>query len=315
MSAATEPVNFSAKDHSSWRSAVSKVAVTADMEMPSGHTFEGRIRSSSVFDLGIFSMRCKRHAAHRSAAQTKDRRPEVVVTMAKNGNLRLRQNGREARVHTGEFTVYTSYDPVEINSSDDYQTIAVRIPVSRCRADEEQFRELSAQSFAADQGLAPAVWSLTEQLEAGPAAGTMATLSRASHHIIGLLEQMLHQQLGKPTPAETPAETILQSCRRYIETHLQDPELTPQRVAESNFISTRYLHMVFQQSETTVAAYIRERRLESIRGDLADPHLHQLSIDAIARKWGFHNVSHFGQLFKKAYGCPPAQYRREAFGC
>lgn len=315
MPTAMEPVNLSGRDDSSWRSAVSRVAVTADMEMPSGQRFEGSIRSSSVFDLGIFSMTCQRHAARRSTAQTTDRRPEVVVTMPKNGHLHLRQNDRETQVRPGQFTVYTSYDPVDISSSDHYQTIAVKIPVSRCRADEEQFRELSAQSFPADQGLAPAVWSLTEQLESGPPVGTLATMSRASHHVIGLLEQMLHQQLGEPTPSETPSKSILQSCRRYIETHLQDPGLTPQRVAEANFISTRYLHMVFQQSETTVATYIRQHRLENVRDDLADPHLHQLSIDAIARKWGFHNASYFGQLFKKAYGNPPAQYRKKAFGC
>lgn len=314
MTVTAEPASFRARDGNAWRSLVSKVVLSADMEMPRSQTFEGRIRSFTIFDLGIFSMICQRHAAHRAAKYTADREPEIVLSLQRSGFLRLRQNGREVKVRPGEFAFYVSYDPVEINASDDYESLAVKIPLSRCRGSAEQFRDMSVRTFAADEGLAPAVWSMAEQLEEGADIGSQATASRVSHHIIGLMEQMLHQQLGEPSPRETPAEAIRERCLRYIEAHLQDSELTPQRIAEANFVSTRYLHLVFQETETTVAGYIRERRIERVQEDLSDAHLQHLSVEALARRWGFTNVSHFGQLFKKATGVSPAHYRRLALG-
>ena len=45
----------------------------------------------------------------------------------------------------------------------------------------------------------------------------------------------------------------------------------PERIAKAHFISTRYVHKLFQPEGTTVSAWIRSRRLEGARRDLADP--------------------------------------------
>ncbi len=109
-----------------------------------------------------------------------------------------------------------------------------------------------------------------------------------------------------------PAAVTLERCREYIEDHLSDPGLSPVRVAEANFISTRYLHLLFEQAETTVAAYIRTRRLDRIQEALADPQLAHVPVEALARRFGFENTSYFGQVFKRDTGLTPARYRAEA---
>lgn len=226
MTLAAEPVSLTARDESSWSSVVSKVVVAADMEIPKGQKFDGSIRASSIFDLGIFTMKSRRHAAYRSAKQASDSEPGVVLALTKRGHLGLRQNGRGVQVSPGRFGIYVSYDPVEINSADDYEALAVKIPLSRCRADAEQFREISAQSFPADGGLASAVWGLTEHLQHGTNFTSTISASHTAHHAIGLMEQMIHQQLGEPSaPNESPAELIEKRCRAYIDKHLPDPEL------------------------------------------------------------------------------------------
>lgn len=228
MTSASEPVNLRAQDESSWSSLVSKVVVTADMEIPKGQTFKGHIRTASISDLGIFTMTSRKHAAHRTAKHTSDRDPEIVLTLTKQGHLGIRQNGRAVDVPPGQFGIYVSYDPVEIISADNYQALAVKIPVSRCRAGVEQFRELSAQSFPADEGLAPAVWGMTEQLGGGANFSSRTAALRTAHHAIGMMEQMVHERLGEPAAlAEPQIEAIAERCFRYIEKHLQDPELNP----------------------------------------------------------------------------------------
>ncbi len=61
---------------------------------------------------------------------------------------------------------------------------------------------------------------------------------------------------------------------------------------------------------TTVAAWIRHRRLERCRKDLADPAFSTAPVSAVAVRWGLPDSAHFSRLFRRTYGLPPAEYRR-----
>ncbi|MFV2171690.1 helix-turn-helix transcriptional regulator [Actinomadura sp. LOL_016] len=75
-------------------------------------------------------------------------------------------------------------------------------------------------------------------------------------------------------------------------------------------MSLSYLHRVFQADGTTVAGWIRRRRLERARRDLADPALHDLPVGRIAARWGFTHPAVFTRAFRAAYDVTPSEYRR-----
>jgi AraC-like DNA-binding protein len=95
----------------------------------------------------------------------------------------------------------------------------------------------------------------------------------------------------------------------FIEARLGDPELTPGAIAAAHHISFRYPHRLFEPQETTVAGWIRRRRLERCRRDLLDPALRWQPVAPIGARWGLANPAHFGRAFRAAYGVPPAEYR------
>ncbi|KAB2337046.1 helix-turn-helix transcriptional regulator, partial [Actinomadura rudentiformis] len=68
---------------------------------------------------------------------------------------------------------------------------------------------------------------------------------------------------------------------------------------------------MFHAEGHTVAGWIRERRLEQCRRNLADPRLAARSIHAIAARWGFTSPAHFSQAFRTAYGLSPRQFRHQ----
>ncbi|MFX5558838.1 helix-turn-helix transcriptional regulator, partial [Acinetobacter baumannii] len=82
-------------------------------------------------------------------------------------------------------------------------------------------------------------------------------------------------------------------------------------IAAAHHISVRYLQRLFETEGTTVTTWIRQRRLERIRRDLADPRIDR-STSAVAARWGLADASHFSKLFKAAYGMTPRQYRLAA---
>jgi AraC-like DNA-binding protein len=104
--------------------------------------------------------------------------------------------------------------------------------------------------------------------------------------------------------------TLLVRIHAFIEQHLGEADLSPGVVAAAHHVSVRYLHRLFEAQETTVAAWIRRRRLERCRRDLADPALGAVPVAALAARWGLPDSAHFSRLFRRTYGLPPAEYRR-----
>jgi AraC-like DNA-binding protein len=114
-------------------------------------------------------------------------------------------------------------------------------------------------------------------------------------------------------PAERPAADRRDALRNevfaFIEHHLGERDLSPRLIAAAHHISVRYLYKLFQNTGYTVAGWIRHRRLEQCRRNLADPALADRPVGAIGLRWGFTDAAHFSRSFRTAYRMPPADYR------
>jgi AraC-like DNA-binding protein len=97
--------------------------------------------------------------------------------------------------------------------------------------------------------------------------------------------------------------------RAHIDAELASPDLGPASIAARHFISVRHLHALFHEQGTTVSTWIRTRRLERCRRDLADPLLAPVPVAAIGAKWGFVDPAHFSRSFKTAFASAPSEYR------
>jgi len=95
----------------------------------------------------------------------------------------------------------------------------------------------------------------------------------------------------------------------FIETHLSEPSLSPALIAVAAGISVRHLYRIFAVKGYTVTQWIRERRLEHCRTDLADPGLRERHITDVAFLWGFSDSAHFSRCFKQEFGVSPREFR------
>jgi AraC-like DNA-binding protein len=95
----------------------------------------------------------------------------------------------------------------------------------------------------------------------------------------------------------------------WIDERLHDTALSPASIAAEHFISVRHLHGLFAAEGLTVSAWIRDRRLERCRRDLADPALAGETVASIAYGWGFRNPRHFSRVYRAAFGCAPSDGR------
>ncbi|MGW4128566.1 helix-turn-helix domain-containing protein [Amycolatopsis japonica] len=123
-----------------------------------------------------------------------------------------------------------------------------------------------------------------------------------------LAKGVLRREFDDVEPRLAPA--LARAAMEIAERRLTDPELTPASLARELNVSVRTLHRAFAMAEESVAAYIRRRRLEHARLELAAP-LGRPSVSEVAARWQFADSSHFIRAFKNHYAQTPAEFARE----
>jgi len=113
------------------------------------------------------------------------------------------------------------------------------------------------------------------------------------------------------TDASAVRNAHLHRICQTIETRLGDPKLNPRRIADEHGVSLRYMQKLFHLSGRTFSGYVRVRRLERCRNDLASPLYAHLSITEICYRWGFNASAHFSRAFRDHFSLSPRDYRRE----
>jgi AraC-like DNA-binding protein len=171
---------------------------------------------------------------------------------------------------------------------------------------------LTGTRIPGDRGTAALVSSLIRQLPRHLGDDDGASAAQLGTAVLDLLTLMLAARIRPAGPAVPPParnRALLASVRAFIEEHLGDPGLSPAVIAAAHHISVRYLHKLFETEDRSVAALIRERRLDRSRRDLLDPVLAARPVSATAARWGFVSTAHFHRAFRAAYGLPPGEFR------
>lgn len=92
--------------------------------------------------------------------------------------------------------------------------------------------------------------------------------------------------------------------RKYIDTHLDDPNLSPVQICELFNMSRATLYRMFEP-DGGVRRRIQDRRLHSAIWDLATSGIKRGRLSQVAERWGFSSDANFNRAVKLAYGLPP----------
>ena len=224
----------------------------------------------------------------------------------------VEQDGRQARLHAGDFTFVDLSHPAHWTNGWSTQVVAIAFPRKLLPLRADDVAGLTAVGLAAGDGPGALFSSTARQLArqvdhldpAGAARVGTAALDLLTVALTGRLDR--HGEL----PTDVSQRALVLRVRAFIEDRLGDPELTPAAVARAHHVSLRSLYKLFEREQTGVAGLIRERRLERCRRDLLDPSLGDVPVSAIAARWGLTNPAHFSRAFRAAYGASPVEHRR-----
>ena len=95
----------------------------------------------------------------------------------------------------------------------------------------------------------------------------------------------------------------LKRIERYVHLNLENPDLTPKKVAVGCHLSVRYLHKLFSDLPYTFSEWVKELRLKQANHILKSKSY--VTIDEVAHRVGYGDQSYFSRIYKQYFGHTP----------
>ncbi|MFC8447902.1 helix-turn-helix domain-containing protein [Kitasatospora sp. NPDC057223] len=260
----------------------------------------------------------------RTEAMVRRSNPEVChLTLLLDGGMALtRGAGRTETFTPGDLHMVHSSNPFDLRALGAVATtgeehrveaVGVDFPASLIPLPPHRVSDLLARGLPAREGAGALLPPFLLGLDRQAAALGPAEASRLGTVVIDLVTAWLARELDAEAavPEDVRHRAMMRSIQAFILRNLHDPELSPSVIATTHHISVSYLHRIFTRHTRgeTLAAWIRRRRLERARRDLADPALRAMPIHTVAARSGIPRASDFSRAFQAAYGLSPREHR------
>jgi AraC-like DNA-binding protein len=241
--------------------------------------------------------------------------PEAYRLMLHLGGTDLMsQDGRQATLGRRGMAVFDSSRPLRVllqpGRRQAHRYAMITFPRTLLTVDERKIRAATGARLDGTTPLGTLVHSFVVQVTRDVDRYGEADRARLATTALDLLAVWLAGELDAGgVPPESRNRALLAQGQAFITEHLADPTLSPHTVAAAHHVSLRTLQGVFATAGLTVTGWIRQRRLEACRRDLANTRLDTVTVATIGRRWGFDSPAHFSRLFRQAYGMSPRAFR------
>ena len=295
-----------------WRHWISATFVPLECAQVNREPFRGEVAHWELGEMLVSRVDASPHLASRTRRMIAMRDAACYkVGLLTRGSCRLTQEGREALLHPGDLAIYDCRRPYTMAFSEPHEMSFLMFPCDRLRLSPAAVDQVLVTPVSSADSTASLVAPFLRRLVSNLEQSKDSVNGRLAGNVLDLLATLFGERTGAPpTDPATVRRVLLLNVHGWIDAHLGDADLDPVTIASANHISVRYLHRLFHDQGTSVARYVRERRLDNCRRDLEDPALAQRGVQAIARRWGFGDAAHFSKIFKATFGEPPGQYRR-----
>lgn len=260
----------------------------------------GHLQASAVHSTPQTFTRTKRLAAAESSEL-------FALGLVDRGTGYLEQDGRTCAVSDGSFAIYETSRPFSWSLTGDWRIFVFTWPRDSVIVSAEELRRQTAITVPGAAGVGSMVSPLLRGLLSGGGGVSPEGAARLASEIAELSVIAVGETWRRDCVDD--ARQDLREIQAFIEAHLADPLLTPSSIAQEFYMSTRTLHRLFAHHGLTVAAWIKDRRLEAARRALASPRSRSVPIHDVAARYGFSTVAFFSRSFAARYGQSPTAYR------
>jgi acetamidase/formamidase/AraC-like DNA-binding protein len=236
----------------------------------------------------------------------------VLVLSLLSGSGLVIEGDETVAIASGDIIVLEPTRPWRIELNTDFRAVVVKLESASfvlrlVRTSKQNLNKVSARTGVGAVCL-NLIQSIADELdhlgrhELPPIEATLTEL------LVACLSHMDEDQAEDSTSVQLGH---LRRVCRSMEARLGDPDLVIDDIGRLEGLSTRYIQKLFKVGSTTFSEYLKERRLERCRLDLANPALAHFTIAELCFKWGFNDAANFSRAFTSRFGLSPKAYRAE----
>ena len=301
-------------DCASWQESISSTFVPLEVSAVSSARFRNSVAVDSLGWMHVSELRSSAQRVRRSkllAGQSEQ--AGYKVTLQLSGRSEIRQSSRSALLTPGEWSIYDTTRPYEIDVDEGAHFLVMQVPGKHAETWQPHMHNAVARSFSARQGCGRMAMDLLRV-----ALNEHAHLSEsAARDAANAVLQMMGLDISERTGGQLEQDQIgvkqaqLRRVQQHIMENLHDPNLSPGSTAAVFRMSRRYLYNLFALASTTPAEFILGTRLQRSRDVLRDATQSARQIGDIAYRFGFSDAARFSHAFRKRFGASPSEYRRQ----
>lgn len=293
------------------RLTISESFLPVEMDFSADHGLAAaRGAVTDLGDLTILSVTSTAVEVRRTAALTRDDdRPSIVLGLQMSGSCVVAQHGRQTLLRPNDLVVYESKAPWVISDGDGIRQHKFRIPLDRLALPPDAIRQICAVNLAPGHPIADLAGAYFRRLAARPGMFDRPGGAVVSQPSIELLRALITTHLDAEELGDEALHlTQFVRIMEYVRSHLRDPDLSAGRIAAEHHISVRQLYRILAGGDISLGDWIRQRRLEECRKELASNRFAD-PISVVARRWGFTDASSFARMFRAEFGTSPRDWR------
>ena len=281
------------------------VMISTDQE----HQFRAGQRQAELEGIQFFDMATDAHTVIQpDVIELGQEVPLCKLSLQFEGVTRLEQDGRSCVLEPGDLALYVTHRPYQLHYDGAQRSIIIQFPQEFLHLIHDQVSMLTATPISRDEGLGRVAVPLFEELARNLQLLDGSSAFRLVRSALEMLVTVL-LEVSKEEGRDTSENSVFHQVVAYIDDHLWDPELGPQKIADYFYVSLRQLHARFADQGLTVSSYIRDQRIRRIRDDLADPAYASETVQTISSRYGLTDASYVSKLFKQTFGETPSGYR------
>ena len=269
-----------------------------------GEGFSGQIESFSSGPLSLSVLQAREVKLSRTYMEiAKDDDDKYFAVFQLDGKCNLDLDGQVVELGRGDMVVIDASSPFSASYGATSRMISVILPR---RQVEQRFCHARVRCGEVIPAGSPSV-RLARQLIQYTARQSGLDVREGEATLDALLALLRPVIAAREEP--DGHESLFQKAVAFIDAHLHEGDLYPERVGRQIGISVRGLYRLFTRRGLTVAQYIKCRRLDLCAEALLRAPAGQ-SLSVLSGEWGFSNPSHFSRAFKERFGDSPREYRK-----
>ncbi|MBU2964193.1 helix-turn-helix domain-containing protein [Amphritea sp. 2_MG-2023] len=292
-----------------WRNIINKAYFPLELDFRGKVEFHGHLSQWNMGCLNISRMESSATCFKRVKQQIDESEAYFLITIPAQEQVHFSQADRSVVCNPGSFILERSDLPYEFSYSKNNALWVVKVPVSLLQTRIRQPEKFLYMEFDKNKGIGNVFFNFLRTMVQQAPYTNEATHKILSSQLIDLLAYSMESDDRVLMSNEAGLRSIhLSNIELFVRENIQNPDLSPDMIALSCNISTRYLHKLFKDSDQTVSQWIKELRLQSALNDIRAA-TGQTTLAEISYRWGFNDQAHFCRLFKSRFGCTPKDMR------